>query len=72
MNNATLCSIPDAIALSGIGRSFLYMRLADKSIRSVKAGRRRLVDVASLNQWMASLPEQPLKVSEPFTAPLKG
>jgi hypothetical protein len=44
MNNATLCSIPDAIALSGIGRSFLYMRLADKSIRSVKAGRRRLVD----------------------------
>ena len=57
----TLCSIPSALARTGIGRSFLYERLADGSIRSVKAGRRRLVDVASLDQWAASLPESQLK-----------
>lgn len=56
-----LCTIPDALKISGIGRSFLYQRLADGSIRSVKAGSRRLVDVASLNQWAASLPESQLK-----------
>jgi excisionase family DNA binding protein len=58
---ATLCSITDALARTGIGRSFLYERLADGSIRSVKAGRRRLVDVASLKAWAASLPEMQLK-----------
>ena len=63
-----LCSIPDAIVRTGLGRSFLYERLADGSIRSVKAGRRRLVDVASLNAWVASLPEQALKSNEAFTA----
>lgn len=63
----TLCSIPDALARTGVGRSFLYMRLADGSIRSVKAGRRRLVDVASLNQWAASLPEQALKSADVIT-----
>ena len=62
---ATLCSIPDALVRTGIGRSFLYERLADGSIRSVKAGRRRLVDVASLDQWAASLPESQLKSNAP-------
>ena len=63
-----LISIPEAVSRAGIGRSFLYERLADGSIRSVKAGRRRLVDVASLNQWAASLPESQLKQA----TPLKG
>jgi excisionase family DNA binding protein len=58
---ALLCSIPQALALTGIGRSFLYERLADGSIRSVKAGKRPLVDVASLTAWAASLPESQLK-----------
>ncbi len=57
----TLCSIPSALARTGIGRSFLYERLAEGSIRSVKAGRRRLIDVASLDQWCASLPLSQLK-----------
>lgn len=65
---AILIGIPEAISRTNIGRSFLYQRLADGSIRSVKAGRRRLVDVASLNQWAASLPESQLKQS----APVKG
>lgn len=55
-----LISIPEALARIGIGRSFLYERLADGSIRSVKAGRRRLVDAASLQASAASLPESQL------------
>lgn len=56
-----LISIPEACARCGLGRSFLYERLAEGSIRSVKAGRRRLVDVASLQAWCESLPEYQLK-----------
>jgi hypothetical protein len=35
--------------------------MADGSVRSVKASKRRLVIVESLDQWAASLPESPLK-----------
>jgi excisionase family DNA binding protein len=56
-----LISIPQALARVNVGRSYLYSRLADGSIRSVKAGRRRLVDAASLHSWAASLPESQLK-----------
>lgn len=56
-----LVSIPEACQRVSVSRSFLFLRLADGSIRSVKAGRKRLVDVASLTQWAASLPTCPLK-----------
>jgi excisionase family DNA binding protein len=65
--NTLLISIPEALARTGIGRSFLYERLADGSIRSVKAGRRRLVDAASLSEWAANLPESQLKKSVPLS-----
>lgn len=61
--NTLLISIPEALVRTGVGRSFLYERLAEGSIRSVKAGRRRLVDAASLKAWAASLPESQLKQS---------
>lgn len=61
MTQSLLVSISDACARAGIGRSFLYERMADGSVRSVKAGRRRLVDVASLEAWCSSLPTEPLK-----------
>ena len=64
MSQSLLIGIPEACARIGVGRSFLYERLADGSIRSVKAGRRRLIDTASLRAWAASLPESQLKESE--------
>jgi excisionase family DNA binding protein len=64
VSNSILISIPEACARTGVGRSFLYERLADGSIRSVKAGRRRLVDAASLQAWAASLPQSQLKQSK--------
>ena len=64
-----LISIPEALARIGIGRSRLYEILAEDSIRSVKLGRRRLIDVSSLRAWAAALPEFQLKQS---TASTKG
>lgn len=64
MADQILLTIPDALRRVAIGRSYLYERLAEGSIRSVKAGRRRLVDAASLQAWAASLPESQLKQSK--------
>jgi excisionase family DNA binding protein len=46
-NEKILVTIPEAVSLTGISRSFLYKRLSDGSIRSVVAGRRRLVNASS-------------------------
>ncbi|WP_396127433.1 excisionase family DNA-binding protein [Acidicapsa acidisoli] len=62
-NSPILLSIPAAAHRLSISRSRLYELLAEGGIRSVKSGRRRLVDAASLNQWAANLPQQQLKQS---------
>jgi predicted DNA-binding transcriptional regulator AlpA len=67
MDTAILIPIPEALARSGIGRSFLYQRLADGSVESRKAGRRRLVVATSLSAWMANLPTVSLKSNVPDT-----
>jgi len=59
-HSAISCDIPTACKLSGISRSYLYLVLARGDVRSVKAGRRRLVLVASLRTWLQSLPSGPL------------
>jgi excisionase family DNA binding protein len=64
MADPLLLTIPQALTLTGIGRSYLYERLAEGSIKSVKAGRRRLIDASSLQQWANSLPTAPLKQTE--------
>ena len=58
-----LCTIPEAVVLAGVSRSFLYERLSEGTIRAVKAGRRTLVEVASLTSWVASLPPATFKPS---------
>ncbi len=47
-------SIPEAATMAGISRSFIYEVLATNGIRSIKVGRRRLVEVESIKQWQAS------------------
>jgi excisionase family DNA binding protein len=49
-------TIKEAIRLSSLGRSFIYEKLSDGSIHSVKAARRRLIDYASFRKYLASLP----------------
>lgn len=59
--NNLFCSIPEALKMTGISRTFLYERLADGSIRAVKAGAKTLIDVQSLTAWAASLPTATFK-----------
>jgi excisionase family DNA binding protein len=47
--------IPEACRLTGVGRSKLYQLMDAGEIRSVKVGKRRLVPVASLREWLAKL-----------------
>lgn len=47
--------IPEACRLTGLGRSKLYELLSAGEIPSVKVGKRRVVPVASLRQWLAKL-----------------
>jgi excisionase family DNA binding protein len=49
-------TIQEAIRLSSLGRSFIYDRLSEGSIQSVKAHKRRLIVYASFKEWLTSLP----------------
>jgi excisionase family DNA binding protein len=51
--------IPEACRLTGLGRSKLYELLTAGEIPSVKVGKRRVVPVASLRQWLAKLSNPP-------------
>jgi hypothetical protein len=57
--------IPTACRMSGLSRSFLYEVLAAGAVRSIKAGRRRLVLVDSLRAWLQSLPPDGLDARSP-------
>ncbi|MCA1936971.1 MAG: excisionase family DNA-binding protein [Asticcacaulis sp.] len=43
MNGKLAYRIDEAVKASGLGRSFLYERMADGSLKSVKVGGRRLI-----------------------------
>lgn len=47
--------ILDACRLTGVGRSKMYELMDAGAVRSVKVGRRRLIPVASLREWLAGL-----------------
>lgn len=50
-----LVSIRDAQEIAGVGRTKIYELLGEDAIRSVKIGSRRLIVLASLHAWIASL-----------------
>jgi hypothetical protein len=56
-----LAPIVHATRLSGISRSSFYREAAAGNIRLVKYGRSTLVDMASLRQFLASLPTATLR-----------
>jgi len=49
-------TIPDAIALSGIGRSSLYKLFNEGKLTPRKSGKRTLILVAELESYIKSLP----------------
>lgn len=50
-----LISVEQAALLAGVGRTMLYTLMASNAVRSVRVGRRRLVEYKSLKSWQASL-----------------
>ncbi len=49
-------TIPDATALSGIGRSSLYKLFKEGKLTPRKAGKRTLILVSELENYVKSLP----------------
>lgn len=50
------CTIPEAIQVSGLGRSFIYQLFADGKLTPRKAGKRTLILVAELENYLKNLP----------------
>ena len=50
-----LLSVEAAATAAGISRTLLYELLSSNAIRSVKVGRRRLIDRDSIKRWHQSL-----------------
>ena len=47
-------SVEEAAAMSGLGRSTIYLALGEGSLRSLKVGKRRLIPLEALKDWMAA------------------
>ncbi len=50
------CTIPQAVRLSGIGRSSLYKAIARGELSARKAGNRTIVLTEDLHRWLEGLP----------------
>jgi excisionase family DNA binding protein len=48
--------IVQAANIAGVGRSFLYEEIRQGRLRIRKAGRRTLVVLSDLDQWISALP----------------
>jgi hypothetical protein len=56
MQTPIAVTIPEAVKLSGLSRSALYIALKNQAIVARKAGRRTLIHFADLEAYLASLP----------------
>lgn len=50
-------TIPEAVSMSGIGRTALYKIFNEGGLKPRKAGRRTLILVEDLERYLKSLPE---------------
>lgn len=49
------CTIPEATAISGLGRTFIYGLFSQGKLRKLKAGKRTLIMVSDLQAYLESL-----------------
>lgn len=47
-------SVPEAVRLSGVGRTKLYEAITSGALRSIKVGKRRLVTIEALRAWLTA------------------
>lgn len=59
-----LLSVEETARRLSCSRSLVYELMAASKFRSVRLGRKRLIDASSLAAFVASLPTSPLKVAE--------
>ena len=51
-------SVPDAVSMTGVGRTTLYNAIKSGALAVRKCGRRTIIETSALNSWLASLPPQ--------------
>lgn len=56
-------SVEEAAAMSGLGRTTIYLALGEGSLRSLKVGKRRLIRVEALKDWMTAHETAPAKAA---------
>lgn len=49
-------TIPQAIAMTGLGRSSIYLLFKEKKLTARKAGKRTLILASELEEYIRSLP----------------
>lgn len=50
------CTIPEATAISGLGRTFIYKLFNEGKLTPRKAGKRTLILVSELESYLKNLP----------------
>jgi len=55
LKNRLTLSVDEAMSALGLGKTMFYELLGDGSIRSFKCGKKRLVIVESLRQWITDM-----------------
>lgn len=53
----------EAARISGVGRTTLYSAIGSGALRSLKIGRRRLITMAALEEWLAAAEQSEKEVS---------
>ena len=54
-------SVRAAAKRAGLGRTTIYDVIASGDLPTIKIGRRRLIRIATLDQWLESLEQRPAK-----------
>jgi excisionase family DNA binding protein len=55
LNQRITISVDEAMSAIGVGKTLLYELLNDGSLRSIKVGKKRLVIVESIHEWIANM-----------------
>lgn len=56
MNNRITLTIPEAVQVSGMSRSSLYVAMQRGDLVAKKAGKRTLIAVSDLEEYLSALP----------------
>ena len=70
MQEKLLLSIPEVMEITGLGRSLIVEKLLRGEIASVKVGRRRLVPLTAIEDYVARLVKDQIGDAEPTQVPI--